>query len=249
MQLRCDAMQRRKKSNWKHRGFNEMKRLLYWNVSRKSAEGRRYRNIEIYVHKGHLDIRSLYKTTALRLTISETPPFLWTPEISCLGIPVRYGTNISCKLTPRSVSSSIKPHSGIKSRIFVGHLISSPRSSVRVLLEIKRPRDRKEKFAVRGDSEHRIRRHRGPIGLCNSVWTKLVTPTHSRLSVQKLQINLRIPISPAKSWHTCPCFQRWGLPLSNLSWKMRRTVEMPRSVELGWCTLVWWEQGKIKDQN
>ena len=30
---------------------------------------------------------------------------------------------------------------------------------------------------------------------------------------------------------------------------MRRTVEMPRSVELGWSTLVWWEQGEIKDQN
>ena len=34
-------------------------RLLYWDVSRKSAEGRRYRNVRIYVYKGDLDITPL----------------------------------------------------------------------------------------------------------------------------------------------------------------------------------------------
>ena len=113
------------------------------------------------------------KTTALRLNNSEKPPFLWTRERSCLGIPVPWD-NISWKLTPRSISSSIKPHSGIKSCIFVDHL-HDPQPEF--CYKSKTHRHRKEKFAVRGDGEHRIRRHGEPIRVCNSVWTKFVSPT------------------------------------------------------------------------
>ena len=115
----------------------------------------------------------IVKTTVLRLTNSEKPPFLWTRERSCLGIPARWD-NISCKLTPRSISSSIKPHSGIKLRIFVDHL-HDPQPEF--CYKSKTHRHRKEKFAIRGNSEHRIRRHRGTVSVCNSVWTKFLSPT------------------------------------------------------------------------
>ena len=119
----------------------------------------------------------IYKTTVLRLTISETPPFLWTPEMSCLGIPVRWDKHIlqadpSIHLlihqTPfrnqvAYLRWPLNLFSTFLSQSFVGNQ--------------KAHWHRKKKFAVRGDSEHRIRRHRGAVRVWNSVWTKFLSPT------------------------------------------------------------------------
>ena len=77
----------------------------------------------------------------MRQTISEMPPLRCTPEKSCLGIPVRC-ESISCIVTPLSMSSSIKPHSMIKSRILVDHLISLPLSAASVLFEMSNPTEK-----------------------------------------------------------------------------------------------------------
>jgi len=117
-------------------------------------------------------------------------------ERSCLGIPAPWD-NISCKLTSRSISSSI----------FVDHFNSCPRQ--------KAHRHRKEEFAGRGDREYRIGRHRRPISVCNSVRTKLMSPTVWRTVV--------LPYSSytADPHFSSRVFRERRVPLS---WKMRRTL-------------------------
>ena len=120
---------------------------------------------------------NIAKTTAFWLTISETLPFLWTPERSCLGIPVRWDKHI-LQADPSIhllIHQTPIPES---SHVFVDHLISSPRCSARVSLEIKRPTDIASKnllFEAIANTESGVMG--GPVRVCNSVWTKIVSLT------------------------------------------------------------------------
>lgn len=81
---------------------------------------------------------SLSQLNADILTTSEMPPFLVVPEKSCLGMPVRW-ESMSCKVTPLSISSSMRPHSGMRSRIFVVQVMFFPLSWASVRFEMSSP--------------------------------------------------------------------------------------------------------------